>query len=185
MISLKSILIIIDVQKAIDAPKWGERNNKNAEKNMADLLRYWRDQGMPIIHIRHDSIEPTSPYLPGQPQHDFKDEVKPKNGETVIGKSTNNGFVDTHLSDFLMAQDIKNLVMCGVLTQHSVDCTARMAASLGYEVTVVSDACAATGVTDSYGHVWRAEEVHSLTLANLAADYASIKSSKDLLIERP
>mgnify|MGYP003679377561 FL=1 len=65
-------------------------------------------------------------------------------GETVIGKSTNNAFVNTDLHKWLETTDIKRLVICGVLTQHSVDCTARMAASLGYKVTVVSDATAAT-----------------------------------------
>jgi hypothetical protein len=35
-------LIVIDLQKAIDHPSWGERNNPSAEKNVASLLQAWR-----------------------------------------------------------------------------------------------------------------------------------------------
>ncbi len=35
-------LIIIDVQKAFDDKKWGERNNLNAEENISKILTLWR-----------------------------------------------------------------------------------------------------------------------------------------------
>ena len=31
-------LIVIDVQKAIDDPRWGRRNNPQAEENIARLI---------------------------------------------------------------------------------------------------------------------------------------------------
>ncbi len=34
--------LIIDVQKAIDHPKWGTRNNLHMEDNIARLLDVWR-----------------------------------------------------------------------------------------------------------------------------------------------
>jgi len=55
-------LLIIDVQKAIDHPSWGQRNNPDAEKNIAALLKLWRETGRPRYHIRHDSTEPQSHY---------------------------------------------------------------------------------------------------------------------------
>ncbi len=177
----ETALMIIDVQEAIDDPVWGARNNPRAEANMSRLLGAWRTASAPIIHIRHDSTGKTSPYRPGQPGHAFKSSVAPWKDETVIGKKTNNAFVGTGLHDRLFDEEITRLVICGVLTQHSVDTTARMAASLGYEVTVVSDATAATGVTDLDGRHWNADEVHALTLAHLAADYATIVTTADIL----
>ena len=34
-----SALIIVDVQKAFDNEKWGERNNVNAEENISRILK--------------------------------------------------------------------------------------------------------------------------------------------------
>ena len=86
-------LLLIDLQKAIDDPSWGERNNPQAEANVARLLGAWRARGMPVYHVRHDSSEPQSTYRPGQPGHDFKPEVAPIPGEVVIAKRTNSAFI--------------------------------------------------------------------------------------------
>ncbi|SDD29979.1 Nicotinamidase-related amidase [Kordiimonas lacus] len=182
-IMTNTALIIIDTQIAIDDPKWGVRNNVDAEANMARLLDAWRTRGGDIIHIRHDSVCEGSPYTPGTPGHAFKPQVAPQGAETVIGKTTNNAFVGAGLEKHLRARDIQSLVIAGVLTQHSVDTTARMAASLGFEVTVVSDATAATEVMDGRGMTWLAADVHALTLAHLAADYATVKTTDEILGE--
>ncbi|NVJ99290.1 MAG: cysteine hydrolase [Alphaproteobacteria bacterium] len=178
-----SALVIIDTQLAIDNPKWGVRNNPDAEENITRLLSHWRAHEMPIVHIRHDSTQEGSPYTPGSTEHAFKPEAMPEGGETVIGKQTNNAFVGTGLENHLRDQDIRNVVIAGVLTQHSVDTTARMAASLGFGVTVVSDGTAATEATDSRGMTWLAKDVHALTLAHLAADYACIKTTDEIIGE--
>jgi nicotinamidase-related amidase len=88
-------LIVIDVQRAIDAPYHapeGPRNNRDAKKNISRLLAAWRRDNGPIIHIRHDSMFIASAYGPGQDGNDFKTEVVPAPGETVIPKQTNSAF---------------------------------------------------------------------------------------------
>ncbi len=62
-------LIVIDVQKAIDAPYHaaeGPRNNPDVEGNTAPLLTAWRGDELPIVHIRHDSTFVASAHWPGQ-----------------------------------------------------------------------------------------------------------------------
>ena len=71
---------MIDVQQAIDHPSWGERNNPQAEANIAALLAAWRATGRPIYHVRHDSTEPQSHYRPGPAGHEFKPEAMPHAG---------------------------------------------------------------------------------------------------------
>ena len=51
-------LMLIDVQNAFFDPKWGKRNNPNAEQNMLRLLQHFRVKKRKIIHIQHVSDNP-------------------------------------------------------------------------------------------------------------------------------
>ncbi len=175
-------LLIIDVQKAIDDPSWGlDRNHPHAEANMARLLRLWREKGWPVVHVRHASGDPTSTYRPGQPGADFKDEVIPLPSERIMEKRTNSAFIGTELEKHLRANDITELVIVGVITNNSVEASARMAGNLGFATFVASDATATFGRPD-YNGQWRtADEVHAMSLANLAGEYATVATTDELL----
>ncbi len=180
MSSPETALLIVDVQKAMDHPKWGNRNNPDAEKVMEKLLTFWRANSWPVVHIQDNSPDPLSPYYKGQPLHDFKPEVTPLENELVVEKATGNAFVETDLVDALKEKNIHHLVVCGVHIQHCVDCTVRMASCLGFVVTLVSDGTVATEVTDTSGKHWSADDVHALALTHLSS-YAAIKNSIELL----
>ncbi|WP_331983078.1 cysteine hydrolase family protein [Chitinimonas sp.] len=167
-------LLIVDLQHAIDDPSWGPRNNLGAEVCVARLLAAWRRQGWPIIHIRHDSTEPTSTYRPGQPGNRFKPEAMPLDGETVIAKRTNSAFIDTELQTHLQAKGIDTLVIAGVSTSNSVDATVRMAGNLGYKAYLVEDACFTFARRDWSGLARTAQEVHDMALAILDGEYCTV-----------
>ena len=174
-------LVIVDLQKAFDDPRTGRRNNPEAEANTGRLLAAWRRTGRPVIHVQHLSQEPDSPYRPGRPGCDFKDEVRPQAGELVVQKSTNNAFIDTGLGPYLDNKAIHTLVFTGVATNNSVEATVRMAGNLGYDTYLVADATATSDRTDLAGRVWRAEEIQALTLANLQGEYATVTSTGEIL----
>src|SRR3972149_2486011 len=136
----KAALLVIDVQLAIDDPKWGPRNNPQAEQRIAVLLDAWRKARMPILHLRHDSREPGSPYRPDMPGNAFKPEAPPRSGEPIVAKHTNSAFVDTDLEAWLAKGGTKTLVVCGVLTHNSVEATVRHAGNLGFRVLLPADA---------------------------------------------
>jgi len=174
-------LLVIDLQKAIDHPSWGERNNPQAEQNVGALLGAWRLTQRPIYHIRHDSVEPASHYRPGQAGHDFKPAVQPLAGETVIAKGTNSAFIGTDLEARLRAAHQTVLVVTGVITNNSVEATVRMAGNLGFETYLVEDACFTFGRKD-WSAVWRtAAEVHAMSLANLDGEYCAVVRTKEVL----
>ena len=49
----KTGLIVIDMQKGFDDPYWGKRNNPTAEQNAALLISKFRENNLPVIHIKH------------------------------------------------------------------------------------------------------------------------------------
>jgi nicotinamidase-related amidase len=168
------VLIVIDMQEAIDDARWGPRNNPGAEANIAALIAAWRAERLPLVHIRHDSVEPGSPYAPERPGHRFKPSAAPLDGEPVVGKHANSAFIGTGLEGLLDELGATTLVICGVLTPNSVEATARHAGNLGYQVFVVGDACWAVDKIDLRGRRWLADDVHALSLAHLQGEYASV-----------
>jgi len=174
-------LIIIDVQKAIDHPGWGRRNNPAAEKNIAALLAAWRATGRPVYHVRHDSAEPASPYRPGQPGHDFKPEAEPLPGEPVIAKRVNSAFIGTDLESRLRSAGQQTIFLTGVITNNSVEATARMAGNLGFDTFLIEDAVFTFGRKDWSGAFHTAATVHAMSLANLEGEYCRIVGAAEVL----
>jgi nicotinamidase-related amidase len=176
-------LIVIDVQQGMDNPRLGKRNNPNAEKRIADLIGRWRSDGKPVIHVQHDSVEPQSELRPDRPGNAVKVEAEPIAGEPVFRKNVNSAFIGTTLESYLREKGIDNLVMVGLTTEHCVSTSARMAANLGFNVTIVADATAAFEKDGFDGKHYTAEEVHSVELANLNREFATVRESKDILAE--
>jgi nicotinamidase-related amidase len=176
-----SVLIIIDVQNAIDHPSWGRRNNPEAEGNMACLLECWRVLNLPIVHVQHLSTEADSTYRPNQPGCDFKTEVTPLAGEIIVQKNVNCAFIGTTLEDYLRSHNYQHLVITGVITNNSVEATARVAGNLGFDTVVVSDATATFDKQDLNGQWHSAELVHALSLANLQGEYATIQTTEQVI----
>lgn len=181
--SAEPALIVIDVQKGMDNPRLGKRNNPDAEKRIETLLGAWRATGKPVIHVQHDSVEPQSELRPDRPGNAVKEEAKPIDGEPVFRKNVNSAFIGTKLESYLRERSIDNLVLVGLTTEHCVSTSARMAANLGFNVTVVADATAAFEKNGYDGKHYTAEEVHNVELAGLNREFATIRESKDILTE--
>ncbi|KUZ67901.1 isochorismatase [Burkholderia ubonensis] len=176
-----AVLLLIDLQRAIDHPSWGERNNPHAESQVRRLLDHWRSQGWPVWHVRHDSTNPESHYRPGQPGHAFKPEAAPVAGEPVIPKQTNSAFIGTDLEARLRAGGHDALVVAGVITNNSVEATVRMAGNLGFRTWLVADGCFTFGRPDWNGTPRSADDVHAMSLANMHSEYCTVVSADALL----
>lgn len=174
-------LLIIDAQLGIDTPSWGQRNQSDAETNIAALLAAWRQTGNPVLHVQHDSLNPESPLRPGLPGHAFKPEALPNDGEPVFNKTVNSAFIGTTLEQHLRAAAIQSLIVVGFTTDHCISTSVRMAANLGFEVTVVSDATATHERTDSSGTHFSADVMHATALASLDGEFAKVLATQDVL----
>lgn len=174
-------LIIIDVQKGFDEPAWGKRNNLNAEKMIAKLLKKWREEKMPIFHIKHDSTDPTSALNPKKAGNAIKNIVKPLPNEPLIIKRVNSAFIHTDLEKKLLKKGISKIILTGLTTDHCISTTARMAANLGFKVAVVSDATATFDRNGYNGKHYSAKEIHETALVSLQDEFATIIDTKSTL----
>jgi len=174
-------LLVIDVQKGFDEPRWGRRNNPHAEANIARLLAAWRKRKAPVIFVQHDSTVPGSPLAPGGPGWAIKEEVSPLPGEAVVHKQVHSAFIGTQLELLLRRREIQGLVLAGLTTDHCVSTTARMAANLGFSTFVIADA---TACFERLGHDstrYAAEEVHRVSLASLHGEFVTVLDTEQAL----
>lgn len=176
-------LLVIDVQKGLDHPGFGKRNNPDAEKNIALLLDHWRLHRRQVIHVRHSSTEPGSPLRPELPGHDYKDEALPLSGELQLTKTVNSAFIGTGLEQILRRLSIGSLVIVGLTTDHCVSTSVRMAANLGFDVMLVSDATAAHEKHGFNGKRYSAELIHSVNLVSLDGEFCTIRTTGEIMSE--
>ncbi len=174
-------LIIIDMQQCMASPDAGERNNPQAEANIAVLLKTWRARGAPVVHVRHMSRSPGSGFAPGQPGALFQPAFSPHPGEHVVEKNVPDAFIQSGLERWLRVRGIERLVVAGVSTNISVECSVRSAGNLGFEVAVAADACFCFALRDHAGARRSAGEVQAMSLANLAAEYARVATTAEVL----
>jgi len=181
-------LIVVDMQQAFSRDYWehwggpgGVRNNPEAEKVVGTLLGAWRASARPVIHIKHDSVNPRSPLRPEHPGNAFSSEVLPQPGEPVYSKHVNSGFIGTTLEQDLRDRGIDTLVITGIQTNHCVSTTARMAGNLGFNTYVVSDGTATFDREGPDGVRYPADLMHATALATLHDEFATIVSSQALL----
>lgn len=178
--TLLPALIVIDMQRGMAEPAAGQRNNPGAEAAIGTLLRAWRAAGAPVVHVRHISRTPGSPFWPGQPGVEFQPGLAPLPREHVVEKNVPDAFVHSGLERWLHVRGIARLVIAGVSTNNSVESTARSAGNLGFATFVAQDACFAFARADHAG-AWRtADAVHAMSLANLSGEYATIATTQQL-----
>jgi len=174
-------LLIVDVQKGFDDPKWGKRNNPDAEENIARLLAAWRKSQRPIFHVQHCSKEANSPLRPGVAGNEIKERVAPLTGETIVKKNVNSAFIGTNLESELRRRGIDTLVVTGLTTDHCVSTTARMAGNFGFKTYVVSDATATFDRNGPDGKRYLADEIHAANLVSLHNEFATVLTTEAVL----
>ena len=179
-------LLLVDVQKGVDVLEhWGgpngRRNNPEAEAHIKTLLEAWRVAGLPVLYTQHDSREAASPLKLSQPGGAFKDGLEPLNGEAVIRKDVNSGFIGTNLEVLLRRRGIHRLVTVGYFTNMCVATTVRMAGNLGFDTYLVQDACACTNRVGPNGRDYDAELIHDTTVANLHGEFCTAIDHGDAL----
>jgi nicotinamidase-related amidase len=177
----RAALLPVDLQRAFDAPPWPRRWNDDLDVNGLRLLDGWRRSGRPLLHVRHDSVEPASTLRPGEPGHAFRPGFEPRRGEPVVGKSVNAAFIGTDLDLRLRRLGIDTVVTFGISTDMCVSTTVRVGTNLGYRVVLVADACDCFDLPDPSGGTIPAETVHAAHVATLRFEFAQVLGVDEVL----
>jgi len=142
----------------------------------AELLDRFRNDSLPLVHVRHIFANPAAPFFrPETPGIEIHESVAPVPGEAVVTKQNVNSFQQTNLKSILDEMGVDSLVICGAMSHMCVEGTTRAASDLGYRCQVVHDACATRDQTFE-GRTIPAADVHGTAMSALGFAYADVMS---------
>ena len=180
-------LLVIDAQNGVNNHEhWGgsrgHRNNPEAKARIADLLKTWREAGLPVYFTFHNSREAASPLKLSLDSGQAMAGLEPLAHEQVITKDVNSGFIGTELEIKLRRDRVSRLVVAGYFTNMCVETTVRAAGNMGYDVYLAHDACAAGNRAAFSGEGFDAELVHRMSVANLHGEFCTAVDTTDLVL---
>ncbi len=177
----KQGLLIVDIQNDyFDGGANPLVGSMEASENAKLLLEHFRSKKMPVFIVQHIN-KPDAPFFrPNTPGAAIHENVAPLEGDLMIEKHYPNSFRGTGLVDELWREEVKSLVICGMMTHMCIDATTRAAKDLGFECTVIGDACATLDL-EYDGKKVAASEVHAAFLAALSCFYADVKTTNAFL----
>lgn len=151
---MTAALIVIDMQNDFLTTRKIFPKPQVIIKNCAELLCFFREQNLPIIHVvlTIDSVEDNrmphwqssniSKCISGTKGHMTPEILRPLQDETVINKQYFSAFTTGELSNHLKRFNAERIVLTGVHLHTCVSTTAIDAYQLGYEVWIAEDAVA-------------------------------------------
>jgi nicotinamidase-related amidase len=113
-------------------------------------------------------------YPPGAPERELWPALERRADELVVDKVTWSPFNGTALDQHLRNMGVENLAIAGVLTDTTVEITARGAGDRGYNAIVVEDACAALAPEHHEGAIATASWYVVKTTAELIDQLGSL-----------
>ena len=182
---MNQALIIVDIQNDyFENGRNPLEGSFHASINAGRILERFRDESLPVIHIQHIALSPAATFfLPGTVGAEIHENVKPLESEKLVVKHYPNSFLETGLLDYLKENEITDLVICGMMTHMCIDTTVQAAKDLGFNVTLIGDACATKELKIGHETV-SAHDVHTAFLAALNAYFATVVKTKEFLAEK-
>ena len=179
----KQALISIDIQNEyFENGALPLVNPELASLNARKVLDHFRAKKLPIAHIQHLSANPEAMpiFVEGTAGAAVHERVKPLAGEKVFQKYYPNSFRGTGLLEYLIENEVTEVVIIGMMTHMCVDATTRAAFDFNFKCTVLGDSCASRDL-EINGKKVKSDDVHHAFLAALEFFYAEIKNTDDFL----
>jgi nicotinamidase-related amidase len=173
-------LLIIDIQRDyFPGGKMPLHEPEAAAEKAGHVLAAFRAASLPVIHIQQQTPAGGPFLVEGTEGAEIMPPVEPASGEPVVAKQAPNAFLRTDLEQRLRELGVEEVCVVGMMTNMCVDATTRAGADLGFKMTVVPDACAATALSYDGRNV-AAEDVHAAFIAALSPLYATLTPAGEL-----
>jgi nicotinamidase-related amidase len=177
---MKTALILIDIQNEYFPGGKNEMVNQvEAGLRASEVLSVFRKKKLPVVHIQHIADQPgATSFIAGTPGVEIHTSVAPLLGEIIYQKHYPSAFRETPLLEYLRKEQVTHLVIAGSQTQMCIDTSVRAAFDLGFECTLIHDACATRSL--KFGNrVVAAEDVQAAFLAAIGARFANVISAAE------
>lgn len=103
--------------------------------NVKKLIKAARENNIEIIYVRHDDgigQELTK----GTDGFEIYKEFEPCKNERIFDKTVNSPFKDTGLLEYLIRQQIKQIIVVGLQTDYCIDATVKCGFEHGFKIIV-------------------------------------------------
>lgn len=171
---MSEALIIIDIQN--DYFPGGAMElvgAKEASSVAVQVKAHFAAKGKPVFVVQHIAGENASFFRPGTFGVELHESVSLNDTDVLIQKHYPNAFRETSLLEQLHSRLIRKISVVGMMTHMCIDTSVRAASDLGFEVTLISDACATRDLAFD-GRTVRAVDVQAAYLAALNGSFASV-----------
>ena len=130
-------LVVVDVQSGFVQGPQAVPGHELLLSTITALLTQARNAGVPVVFLQNDG-PPNAVDAPFQAGWELHFPLLA--GERVVRKVGDDGFEDTDLDSILKASGVRDLAICGLLSDMCVAATARAALERGYGVLLPHDA---------------------------------------------
>ena len=194
-----SALLVIDMSRDFLAP--GAPLENSAGREMADHLSELMDRcravGLPIIYVNHvhhpetRNIGTLAERFPnigqgkvlraGSRGVEMWEKIAPKEGDIIVEKIRQSGFVYTGLEATLRELGVRNVIVSGVSVGACVECTARDAVARDFHTIMLSDGTSANSLPDQGWGDIDFETLQRVFLSNFAFHFGGVASIDELM----
>lgn len=198
----RAALLVIDVQREYFDPEGPAYVPAGADAlpNVIALVDAFRSRSLPVVFVQHlhradgsdvgrmgDFGSPDDPpsFVEGTARVELLDELRVGADDIVVRKRRYNSFHGTDLESVLRTLGVRSVVITGLMTSFCCETTARDAHGRDYEVLFVADANAGPDLARVDGTPLPHTEVLQNTMAALAAGFAEIVSTEELVARLP
>lgn len=176
-------LVVVDVQRGWLAGPHAVDGAERLLARLADGLSAARAAGALVIHVQ-DVGDGDSSVAPGSPGRELVLAVA--DGDLVVPKEVDDGFIGTGLEEALRAAGVMTLVIGGLQSEMCVAATARGALTRGFSVVLPRDLHATRAIPADGGQpAVPARQVSRVAEWSLGDDVVVVDSITDVVFEPP